>query len=921
MENRIETESENRTLLTRLSTVSAARPCWVLGIGLVLSVLSIGYTLGNLEFKTGRNDLVTVKEPSVKRYEELSDHFGRMTHAVVGVEGGDLDRMKQFITALADRLQKEPGFFENLFFRIDTTPLEGKKLLYLSEDELKDLKTKLMDYGELIDELTFMPKMSAILAFVNQKISEATVSHLISELIGGDDTPPSDSASAPSDMPVEAADPVDLTFLRSLLKEMRLALHAPYRFRSPWNTFFDTEAEFEEDGYLISDDDRFAYLVLDLKKQKGAFTKRQAALERLRYHLQALRDQYPDLSAGVTGEVALATDEMIQAFRDTARASVLTLLGIGLLFIFVFRQVFNPMLVMVSLLMAISWTFGWLTLTVGHLTILSVAFTPILMGLGVDFGIHLMARFKEEKASGQRLDMALERSCRYTGKAIMAGAVTTALAFYAIMLADFRGIQELGFIAGSGVLLALLGTFTVLPALLSITEKDDPAKHRSISPFKKTYRLLAFFYGHPRWVLSIGLIISVLAGLRLANVRFDYNLLNLQADGTESVVWERKITAHSKRSSWYALTTAGTLDEARKKEAVFTELPSVRKVDSLADLLPEHQDGRIRSVRALDPLIRQFSLEMEKPEPVAPDELIALVEKIKFKLRTDATWDPEKKPDETEIRLTRRILLKLDKDLKSISSEEIRKRLDPFQERLFQDFSKKFRLLKNNSNPPGPVAENDIPIQLKERFLGKNGDYLLRIYAQKNIWEKEAMTEFVTQLQAEEPQVTGSPVIGYIVINLMRKGYLNGSLYAFMAIGLVTFLTFRKITHTCLTLIPLAFTILWTLGWMGWTDIPFNLANVIALPLILGIVVDDGIHVVHRFQERPDSMAPLISGSTAQAITLTSWTTMIGFGSLLVSRHFGIFSLGAVITLAVGMAWMLSLVMLPVVLNVIRKKE
>ncbi len=924
MGKRTTRQSENRSLLVRLSAYSVARPYRVLGIGLVLSVISIYYTVGHLEFKTGRNDLVTVNEPSVKRYEALSDQFGQMTHAVVAAEGEDPERLKKFITALADRLQKEPDFFQNLFFRIDTSRLEGKKLLYLSEEELKDLKAKLIDYGELIEELIFMPKLSIILAYVNQKISEATVSHLVSSLIGGDDTPTSGEIPAPSDHmsnPSEAPAPVDLSFLRSLLVEMRMALSTPYRFQSPWNTFFDTQAEFEKDGYLMSDDDRFAFMVLDLKKKSGSFTKRQAALERLRHHLQALRFDYPDLKAGVTGEVALATDEMVQAFRDTAWASVLTFVGIGLLFILVFRQVFNPVLVLFSLLAAISWTFGWLTLTVGHLTILSVAFTPILMGLGVDFGIHLVSRFKEEIADGQPIDTALERSCRYTGSAIMAGAVTTVLAFFAVMLADFRGIQELGFIAGSGVLLSFLSTFTVLPALLSITEKGTSTHSLKSARFKQTLQMLGRLYRHPRCVLAGALIITLLSGIRLGSVRFDYNLLNLQAEGTESVVWERKITEHSKRSSWYALATADSLAEARRKEAKFKALPSVRKVDSLADLLPEHQNRRIEHVRDLHPLVERFDLEMEPPEPPGPEEIIELLDKIKFKLRTDVQWDLQKKPDEKEILLTRQALLELDNDLKSIPSDKIRRRLEPFQERLFEDFSKKFRLLKENSNPPGPVEEKDLPIQLKDRYQGKNGDYLLRIYSEKNIWDKGPMAEFVTQLQAAEQEITGSPVIGYTVINLMKKGYIRGSVYAFMAICMVTWVMFRKIKETCLTLIPLAFTVIWTLGWMGWTDIPFNLANVIALPLILGIVVDDGIHVVHRFRERPDCLEPLISGSTAQAVTLTSWTTMIGFGSLLISRHFGIFSLGLVITMGVGMAWVLSLIVLPVILDFVSKKR
>jgi len=328
----------------------------------------------------------------------------------------------------------------------------------------------------------------------------------------------------------------------------------------------------------------------------------------------------------------------------------------------------------------------------------------------------------------------------------------------------------------------------------------------------------------------------------------------------------------------------------------------------------------MRYVRALDPIVAQFDLEMDAPEPVEPDEIRELLDKIKFKLRTDVKWDPQKKPDVEEILLTRQALLELDKDLKSTRPEQIRRRLEPFQSLLFQDFSEKFRLLKDNSDPSGPIAEKDIPIQLRNRFQGKNGDYLLRIYSEKNIWEKEPMTEFVTQLRSVEPQATGSPVIGYIVINLMKKGYVSASLYAFIAIFIVTLATLRKIKETCWTLVPLAFTVLWTLGWMGWTGTPFNLANVIALPLILGIVVDDGIHVIHRYRESPDSVKRLISGSTAQAITLTSWTTMIGFGSLLISKHSGIFSLGLVVTVAVGTAWILSLILLPVVMDFFQKR-
>jgi hypothetical protein len=831
--------------------------------------------------------------------------------------------MKDFITDLAHLLEREPDHFENLFYRIDTSSLEGKKLLYLSENELSGLKLRLSDYGELIEELTFTPQLSRIFAFVNQKISEATVSHLISSLIGGDSSKDRENLAQESPSPGTSIekDPVDLSFLRSLLTEMRSALQPGYRFHSPWDTFFNTSAKFSEDGFLTSDDDRFLFMILNPMSQKGTFIKKWASLQLLRHHIRTLLNDYPDLKAGVTGGSALATDEMRQALRDTMWATGLALVGIGLLFMLVFRQIYSPLLVLFSLVLAICWTFGWLTLTIGHLTILSVAFTPILLGLGIDFGIHLLARYSEERGRGGDYYDSLEIAYRQTGKAITAGALTTALAFFAIMLAEFRGIQELGFIAGSGVLLALLSSFTVLPALLALVEKKRAATEKSHLQHREAFAFLETLSRHPRWVLALTLAITFVGLLAFHKVFFDYNLLNLQAKDTESVEWENKISQHSERSSWFAVTTADSLDEVRKKKRLFKALPAVRKVDSLVDLIPKNQDKRIRAVREMEPLIGQWQLDFEGPEPLDLDNVVELLEKIKFKLREDARWDPQKKPDQEEILLTRKALVNLIQVLKQSEPENARSRLKPFQKKLFNDFSKKFRLLKNNVRPSSPIQEKDVPEEIRRRFKGKSGRYLMQIFSRENVWEKKHMVPFVRQLQGVDPEVTGPAIVGFISIHLMKKGYIQGSLYAFIAIFFVILITFRKVKDTCFALIPLVFTVLWTLGWMGWTGVPFNLANAIALPLLLGIVVDDGIHVVHRFRENPDLVHALVSGSTAKAISLTSWTTMIGFGSLLISRHYGIFSLGLLVTLAVGTAWILSLIMLPVVLSYWGKKR
>jgi len=901
---------ENRFLLGRLARVSANYPRCIIGISILLAVMSVYHTVTHLDFKTSRNSLISLKEPAVNRYKQISENFGRLTNALVVVEGLDLNRMKEFVKNLAATLEKEPAYFQNLIYRIDTSTLDGKKLLYLSYPELVDLKRKLIDYGELIEELSFSPEIRTILGYINQKISEATVSYLISNLIGSD-TEKSEADSSPDIQ----KKPVDLSFLRSLLEEMRWALGTEYRFHSPWNTFFNAGSEFSEDGFLASKDGRFVYMILDLKKNKGGFSNKWIPLERLRGHIRGLAKQYPDLKAGVTGEVALATDEMKQALNDTLWATGIALIGIGLLFIIVFRQSFNPLLVIFSLVLSICWAFGWLTLTVGHLTILSVAFTPILLGLGVDFGIHILARYLEEKNNGLEFNQMVQHAFQHTGKAVSAGALTTALAFFAVMLADFRGIQELGFIAGSGVLLTLIGTFTVLPALLSLTKTRKQSKAKGHLHLNRPLVILERIYSHPKSVVIGAVVITTLSAVFMSRVFFDYNLLNLQAKGTESVVWEKKILNHSQRSSWFAVTTADSLENVRRKEKTFKSLPGVRKIRSIEDLIPENQEIKIPAVLELEPLVIDYDFMLEDPESLDVTEIAEVVDKIKFKLRTEVKWDPEKKPDEAEIRLTREALVRFADSLKQTDEKTAQTRLTRFQKKLFKDFSNKFKLLKDNVRPSGPVVESDIPTNILRRFKGKDGQYLLRIYSKENIWNKEPMEAFVSQLKSIEPDITGSPIVGYLSIHHMKKGYLQGGFYAIAAIVIVLLVLFRRLKETTLALIPLVFAVIWTLGWMGGFGISFNLANVIALPLLLGIVVDDGIHVVHRFRERPHAVERLITNSTAQVISLTSWTTMVGFGSLLISRHLGIFSLGLVITVAVGTAWVLSLILLPVVLK------
>jgi hypothetical protein len=909
--------------LLALMRFSVRRPGLVLGVAAILALVSVAYTVVSIDFKTSRNDLVAKEERVVRLFSEISEQFGRQTNVIVVVEGLDLERMKTFMRDLAARLESEPQYFDHLFYRLDTTPLETKKLLYLSTAEISDLKHKLEEYGELIEELSFTPHVNQIFSYINQKVSEATVTHLVSNLLGSGDGKSAggggDGAVSDAMPQGEGKEPVDLSFLRALLTETRLALGPEYRFHSPWDTFLASTSQFSQDGFLVSDDHRFAFMVLNTRDAEGAgFARKRASLERLRAHVRELLHHYGDLQAGVTGGSALATDEMSQALVDMASTSVVAVIGVGLLFAVFFRQIYNPILILVSLTVSICWTYGWLTLTVGHLTILSAAFASILIGLGDDYSTYILARYLEERQRGEDFQGAMECSYATSGASIVTGGITTALAFFAIMLADFQGIRELGFIAGSGIVLQMLATFTVLPAAMTLVERRTAVTGSRLY-MRKAPALLGSLYRHPGTIVALAAVLTIAASTTVTHVSLDYNLLNLQAKGTESVEWEKKLTEHSKRSSWFAVTTAASLDEVRRKEASFKGLPSVHKVDSIADLLPEDQESRMQALRQLEPVIRGHDFVFQQPEPLDSAELLTILEKIQFKLRTDVKWDPEKKPADAEIAATREALVALLETLRGLEPAAVDRQLAPFQYKLFQDFAEKFALLRGNTDPAGPIRLEDVPEDLRRRFVSDGGRFLLQVFARDNIWEKGNMTRFVAELRSADPDVTGPPVIGLLAIDLMKRGYLQAAVYALLIDLVVIFVAFRNLKHTLLALVPLVVTTVWTFGWMGAVGMHLNLANLIAFPLVFGIVEDCGIHLVHRHREAPDLEQHLVSGSTAQAITLTSLTTMIGFGSLLVARHYGIHSLGFLMALTIGVAWMLSLVLLPVILKYVKR--
>ena len=672
---------------------------------------------------------------------------------------------------------------------------------------------------------------------------------------------------------------------------------------------------------MTAGNDRLLFVLVENRPADRSFVKHAVPLQALRDHIKAVQHDFPDVQAGVTGSRALGSDEMVSSQRDTALATVLSLISVGVLYIAIFWEVWSPLRVQIALQLAICWSLGWVTLTVGHLNILSVSFAPVLIGLADNLGIHLAARYSEERTAGHDFRTAMEIAARQTGPGIVTAGLSVALAFYAVMLANFPGLAELGFIAGSGELLCMVASFTVLPALFAVSQRY--LRTRAAAWQAKERRSWSWSWSwpgrYPRLTLAGIGVLSLIGVLVSPLPKFDYNLLHLQAKGTESVVWENRLLEESGHSSRYALSTADSLEELRRKKAQFEALPAVDRVESLASLLSPDQEERLALVAEIAPLVDAISATWENVEPVDIEELSTILEKIRFKLQQPPTdWDPSKRPSEEALTAARTALIAVQERLKSMPPATASLALDALQRGLMTDFATKWTLLQHNVYPKGPVTLDDVPSYLRERFVGKSGRYLLQIFARDNIWEREPMQTFVSQLQTVDADVTGPPVVALYSIQNMQQGYVRGGVYALITIVGLTFVHFRRLKPTWLALLPLGVAALWMIPCMALLGVQMNIANLIVIPLFMGMAIDNGLHLVDRALEPPRTASKRNTQSTGKAVVLATLTTIAGFGSLMVARHAGIFSFGLLLALAVTCNLVAVFTVLPLLLRIVR---
>jgi len=832
---------------------------------------SIALTVGKLQFRTSRAELLNPKSDFNRRWIEYTRHFGDKEDVVIVVEGGGPQDVIPAIEDILQALSQRDDLFEAVLGKIDLTGIRAKGLYYLGVDQLAAIRSQLEqlqpllrgDWGQL-----GLASIGGTMLAVPHNLSPAEQQQLLANLLGQMDR-----------------------FTASLAA----AFGQPAEYRSPWPEIasqYHALAEMHT-SYLLENEGRFGFVLLRLAdRDESSFARNSASIDALRALLEPIKAARREVKIGLTGLPIIENDEMRASERSMSLATFLSFTGVLAVMIIAFGAWRHSTMAMLALLLGMIWACGCVTLVIGYVTILSIAFGSVLFGLGIDYGVYYVSRYLQVRPQCPDTREALLETVRSLAPALTTGAVTSALAFFAAGLTEFSGVAQLGIIAGCGILLCWAAQVIVLPAMIQLADRRWPLTTTpAVLDLNDWFRPV---FTRPGTTLLVVGGCTALLALGLPKLWYDHNLLRMQPVGLESVDLEKRLCQQLSRSAYYALSMADSPEQLRARQQQFLALPSVERVEDLSMLFPEGLEQK----RPLIEAIREQLAALPAKPPQTPAVGLADLEKLFSGAMRLAQSDRSGK-------LAAR-LAALREAIAQLPPGECQRRLSEFQQLAIEELFWRLRTLYEASSPEPPTPQ-DLPEALTVRFVG-GGKLLQKVYARGSIWDMEAMRQFVEQVRSVDAQITGNPLQIYEASRQMKQSYELAAVFALLAILPLILLDYRSISHTVLAIIPTGLGMLQLFGLLGLIDIPLNPANMLLLPFFIGISVECGVHLVHDFRNQGEGYTRA-SPSTTLAVVVNTLTTMVGFATLMISTHRGLQSLGRAMTLAMGCCLVSSLIL------------
>lgn len=582
----------------------------------------------------------------------------------------------------------------------------------------------------------------------------------------------------------------------------------------------------------------------------------------------------------LTGPVPIANEEFGTVQEGAALNGAVTVLVV--LFI-LWCALHSPKIigaVFLTLAIGLSVTTAVALMIAGSFNLISIAFFVLFVGLGVDFGIQYSVRYRSERYENPDLQEALEQAAKFSAVPLTLAAVATAAGFLSFLPTNYKGVSELGKVAGAGMLIAFIFAITVLPALLKLLNppgEAEPVGYAFLAPVDR------FLENHRIAIVAITLGIAVLGLPLLYFLRFDFNPMNLRSPKVESVATYLDLRRDPETGTSAVEVITPSLAAAKEVQERLSKVPEVARVISLDSFVPDDQQAKLAIIRkgaaTLDPV---FKARPGSP-PSDADNVVALADAATSLRRVAAKSGPE--PAAAANRLAD-ALTRLSQSDKSVRDKAEKVFLSPLATTIEQ---------VRNSLKAQPVTIKSLPPELVSDWMTADGRVRVEAQPKGDPNDNDTLRAFAAAVQKVEPNATGGPISILESGHTIVMAFIQAGGWALLSISILLYIVLRRIGDVLLTLVPLILAGVVTLEICVLIDLPLNFANIIALPLLLGIGVAFKIYYVTAWRAGHTN---LLQSSLTRAIFFSAMTTATAFGSLWLSSHPGTSSMGKLMALS-----------------------
>ena len=845
------------SLFNSVTSQCIKNPWPVIILNVLLIIVAANFTIKNIKINTNTEDMLSEELTWRKYHSKYKSAFPNTTDNLILIVESSKSNNVSLVTRKLIRKLQESDKFDSVTAIQEIDFFKKNKLLYLSEKELKELLPKLISAQPLLGMLAQNNDFIGILDLfknLKQNLSSSNINeaHLFQKNIN-------DS-------------------IGNTINNVQSPIN--------WNSLVGKQ-KFKNTANQI--------ILLQPKLDFTRLLPGQESVETVNKIISETQKEVIDpFNVAITGGAALAYDELKSVSDGTKTSGMLALLFVLIVLFFAFKSISIIFAIFANLLAGLILTATFATLAVGTLNMISIAFAVLYIGLAVDFAIHICMMY-QENCSEKEQKQAIEKAIVKLRKSLILCTLTTSIGFFSFIPTDYQGVAELGLISGVGMFLSLILSFTFLPSLLSVFPKPK------IQRGKKT-RFVSDKSSSSINLITAILFIFALGVLNIQNIKFENDPINLNNKNAPSIQGLKKLKNLDQDDSFSVSVLLPNQEAASKFAEKQKENSEIEKIELINSYIPREQRKKMALIEELN-IVFGGEIESKQQRPI----------NLKFYNDQIALFLKDFKPTTKEENRLIENIRTLMGEIEQLEEQEKIKVFELLNTNIFyyfKDFVKSISL----SLSAEMVDVSNLPDELRSLWISANNEYRVKVIP-KNKTNNLNIKSFQELIDEENYVFSGAPIINSEASRSVTLAFTQAISTALCIIFLMSYLLTRKLRFVFALLAPLVLATLSVVFLLTLFSFPINFANIIALPLLLGIGIDSSIHVFHRMKKH-NSISSFYSTSTTRAVIFSALTTSLSFGSLAISSHNGTASLG--ILLMIGLTF-ITLAVLLIIPNVMRQ--